>query len=77
MRIPAYVLFTKADLVAGFVEFFETLGKERGEWKDDENNKTRDQEPANVSSHLLITPFSSKTAKIRKDCVLCLNRAST
>jgi type VI secretion system protein ImpL len=28
VRIPAYVLFTKADLIAGFVEFFETLGKE-------------------------------------------------
>ncbi len=31
VRIPAYVLFTKADLVAGFVEFFETLGKEERE----------------------------------------------
>jgi type VI secretion system protein ImpL len=30
-RIPAYVLFTKADLIAGFVEFFETLGKEERE----------------------------------------------
>jgi type VI secretion system protein ImpL len=28
VRIPAYVLFTKADLIAGFVEFFEPLGKE-------------------------------------------------
>jgi len=31
VRIPAYVLFTKADLIAGFVEFFETLGKEERE----------------------------------------------
>jgi type VI secretion system protein ImpL len=28
VRLPAYVLFTKADLVAGFVEFFDVLGKE-------------------------------------------------
>ncbi len=28
LRIPAYVLFTKADLVAGFMEFFADLGKE-------------------------------------------------
>jgi len=31
VRIPAYVLFTKADLIAGFVEFFETLGREERE----------------------------------------------
>ena len=31
MRIPVYVLFTKADLVAGFVEFFDNLGKEERE----------------------------------------------
>jgi type VI secretion system protein ImpL len=28
VRFPVYVLFTKADLLAGFVEFFDTLGKE-------------------------------------------------
>ena len=28
---PIYVLFTKADLIAGFVEFFENLGKEERE----------------------------------------------
>jgi type VI secretion system protein ImpL len=28
VRFPVYVLFTKADLVAGFVEFFDNLGKE-------------------------------------------------
>ncbi len=28
MRIPVYVLFTKADLMAGFVEFFDNLGRE-------------------------------------------------
>ena len=31
VRPPVYVLFTKADLIAGFVEFFETLGKEERE----------------------------------------------
>jgi type VI secretion system protein ImpL len=31
VRVPVYVLFTKADLIAGFVEFFETLGKEERE----------------------------------------------
>ena len=31
VRIPAYVLFTKADLIAGFVEFFDNLGKEERE----------------------------------------------
>ena len=28
VRFPVYVLFTKCDLVAGFVEFFEDLGRE-------------------------------------------------
>ena len=28
---PVYVLFTKADLIAGFVEFFDNLGKEERE----------------------------------------------
>ena len=28
VRIPAYVLFSKVDLLAGFVEFFDNLGKE-------------------------------------------------
>ena len=28
IRVPIYVLFTKADLVAGFMEFFADLGKE-------------------------------------------------
>jgi type VI secretion system protein ImpL len=28
VRIPVYVLFTKADLIAGFVDFFDSLGKE-------------------------------------------------
>ncbi|MEM9784055.1 MAG: type VI secretion system membrane subunit TssM, partial [Pseudomonadota bacterium] len=28
VRFPIYVLFTKADLIAGFAEFFEDLGKE-------------------------------------------------
>ena len=28
VRFPVYILFTKADLVAGFSEFFEPLGKE-------------------------------------------------
>jgi type VI secretion system protein ImpL len=28
VRVPVYVLFTKADLIAGFVEFFDNLGKE-------------------------------------------------
>ncbi len=28
IRFPIYVLFTKADLIAGFVEFFNDLGKE-------------------------------------------------
>ena len=31
VRIPVYVLFTKADLVAGFVEFFDNLGREERE----------------------------------------------
>jgi type VI secretion system protein ImpL len=28
VRFPVYVLFTKADLMAGFIEFFDPLGKE-------------------------------------------------
>jgi type VI secretion system protein ImpL len=28
VRFPVYVLFTKADLIAGFQEFFETLGRD-------------------------------------------------
>ena len=28
LRLPVYVLFTKADLIAGFVEFFDDLGRE-------------------------------------------------
>ena len=28
VRFPVYVLFTKADLIAGFTEFFDNLGKE-------------------------------------------------
>ena len=28
VRIPVYVLFTKTDLLAGFVDFFDSLGKE-------------------------------------------------
>jgi len=28
LRVPVYVLFTKADLIAGFVEFFDNLGRE-------------------------------------------------
>ncbi|MEL6267598.1 MAG: type VI secretion system membrane subunit TssM, partial [Pseudomonadota bacterium] len=31
VRFPIYVLFTKADLIAGFAEFFEDLGKEERE----------------------------------------------
>jgi type VI secretion system protein ImpL len=31
VRVPVYVLFTKADLIAGFVEFFDNLGKEERE----------------------------------------------
>ena len=31
VRLPVYVLFTKADLIAGFVEFFDDLGKEERE----------------------------------------------
>ena len=31
VRLPVYVLFTKADLIAGFVEFFDNLGKEERE----------------------------------------------
>jgi len=31
VRVPVYVLFTKADLVVGFVEFFDNLGKEERE----------------------------------------------
>jgi type VI secretion system protein ImpL len=31
VRFPVYVLFTKADLVVGFTEFFETMGKEERE----------------------------------------------
>jgi type VI secretion system protein ImpL len=31
VRVPIYVVFTKADLLAGFVEFFDTLGKEERE----------------------------------------------
>ncbi len=31
VRVPVYVLFTKADLIAGFVEFFDSLGKEERE----------------------------------------------
>ena len=31
VRIPIYVLFTKADLIAGFVEFFEGMGREERE----------------------------------------------
>ena len=29
--IPVYVLFTKVDLIAGFVEFFDTMGREERE----------------------------------------------
>jgi type VI secretion system protein ImpL len=28
IRLPVYVLFTKADLIAGFVEYFDDLGRE-------------------------------------------------
>ena len=31
IRVPAYVLFTKADLIAGFVEFFDGLSREERE----------------------------------------------
>ena len=31
VRIPTYVLFTKVDLLSGFVEFFDSLGKEERE----------------------------------------------
>ena len=31
VRVPVYVLFTKADMIAGFVEFFDNLGKEERE----------------------------------------------
>ena len=31
VRFPVYVLFTKADLIAGFSEFYDTLGKEERE----------------------------------------------
>ncbi|MFV0492495.1 MAG: type VI secretion system membrane subunit TssM [Pseudorhodobacter sp.] len=31
VRFPVYVLFTKADLIAGFAEFFDNLGKEARE----------------------------------------------
>jgi type VI secretion system protein ImpL len=31
VRIPIYVLFTKADLIAGFVEFFDGMGREERE----------------------------------------------
>jgi type VI secretion system protein ImpL len=31
VRFPVYVMFTKADLIAGFSEFYETLGKEARE----------------------------------------------
>jgi type VI secretion system protein ImpL len=31
VRIPVYVLFTKTDLIAGFVEFFDSLGREERE----------------------------------------------
>ncbi|HEU0220611.1 MAG TPA: type VI secretion system membrane subunit TssM, partial [Paracoccaceae bacterium] len=31
IRFPVYVLFTKADLIAGFEQFFETFGKEARE----------------------------------------------
>lgn len=31
IRFPIYVLFTKSDLIAGFAEFFEPLGKEERE----------------------------------------------
>ena len=29
VRMPVYVLFTKADLIAGFTEFFDDLDRER------------------------------------------------
>lgn len=31
VRFPVYVIFTKADLIAGFTEFFDNLGKEARE----------------------------------------------
>ncbi len=31
VRMPVYVLFTKADLIAGFVEFFDNMGREERE----------------------------------------------
>jgi type VI secretion system protein ImpL len=31
VRMPVYVMFTKADLIAGFVEFYDNLGKEERE----------------------------------------------
>ena len=31
VRVPVYVLFTKTDLIAGFVEFFDNLGREERE----------------------------------------------
>ncbi len=31
VRFPVYVLFTKADMIAGFTEFFDNLGKEERE----------------------------------------------
>ncbi len=31
VRFPIYVLFTKADLIAGFIEFFDDLGREERE----------------------------------------------
>ena len=31
VRVPVYVLFTKADMIAGFVEFFDNMGREERE----------------------------------------------
>ena len=46
VNFPVYILFTKADLIAGFSEFFETLGKHEREqvWGFTLSMSTRDRE---------------------------------
>ncbi|SNB74735.1 type VI secretion system protein ImpL [Arboricoccus pini] len=45
LRLPVYVMFTKADLVAGFSEYFDDLGKEGREAVWGSTLQLRDPEP--------------------------------
>lgn len=74
IRLPVYVLLTKTDLIAGFMEFFEDLGKEERQQVLGMTFPLQDADSKSVPVDLFLTEFDKVLQRVNERLLWRMNQ---